>query len=193
MTRNAYSEKLVLITVLALAVSASQGCTYLRHRAEDAVDAFDIGVTASIWPGLALYANAVSVAPGGFGYVDGWFLGVGGGRVGLTRHYERSIGLLIWGYEEVGWGDFDKGDKDTLYRQYVGVAGIMLPPYKASPAYMPACIHYLHVFFVGGVANLRYMEMVDFVLGWSTLDIAGDDGYRYAKWPWQRRVRADAE
>jgi len=147
------------------------------------------GLTVSLWPGLAVYGDGVSVLPGGFGYVDGWFLGLGGNQIGFTRHYEKSVGLLIWGYEEVGWGDFDKADKDTLYRQYVGVAGILLPPYRATPAYMPACVHYVHLLWVGAVANARYMEMIDFILGFTTLDIAGDDGHRFAKWPWNRRTR----
>ncbi|MHC5035057.1 MAG: hypothetical protein ACYTFZ_08480 [Planctomycetota bacterium] len=194
MSRGRIRARIFTLLALGVLFTASQGCSspgnvgiYLKHRAEDLLDTFDIGVTLSLWPGLAIYADAVSVAPGGIGYVDGWFVGLGGGQLGLTRHYEKSLGLLIWGYEEVGWGEFDKHDKDTLDRQFVGVAGILLPPYKGRPAYMPSCIHYLHVLCVGAVANARYMEMIDFVLGWSTLDIAGDDGYKLSKWPWMRR------
>ena len=40
---------------------------------------------------------------------------------------------------------------------------------------------------MGLVLNLRFMEMLDFVLGWSTLDIVGDDGKKLGKWPWQRQ------
>jgi len=38
---------------------------------------------------------------------------------------------------------------------------------------------------VGLVANGRYMEMLDFVLGWVGLDPACDDGKKLGKWPWQ--------
>jgi len=39
---------------------------------------------------------------------------------------------------------------------------------------------------VGFVGNLRYLEMLDFMLGFAAIDIAGDDGYTYSRWPWQR-------
>jgi hypothetical protein len=180
-----------LVTALALTLFATQGCTYLKHRAQDAIDMVDIGLTVSIIPGFAAYADFASVAPGGFGYVNGWFLGWGGGQIGFTRHYERSLGILVWGYEEVGWGKFSTNNRQTLDRQFVGVAGIVLPPWKATPAYFPACVHYLHLGWLGVVGNARYMEIVDFVLGWSTLDIAGDDGYKLSKWPWNRRKRPE--
>lgn len=191
MSGTEFVPRRVMLFVLALLLLAAQGCTYLKHRAEDAMEMLDVGVTASLWPGLAVYADGVSVLPGGVGYVDGWFLGLGGGQIGLTRHYERSFGILVWGYEEVGWGEFDKSNKATLDRQFVGVAGILLPPYRATPAYMPACIHYLHVGWLGIVGNARYMEMVDFVLGWTTLDLAGDDGHKLSKWPWNFRRRPE--
>jgi hypothetical protein len=50
---------------------------------------------------------------------------------------------------------------------------------------MPSCIHYLHVGFIGAAANLRYMEVVDFVLGLTTLDLGGDDGTAIGRWPWR--------
>ena len=39
---------------------------------------------------------------------------------------------------------------------------------------------------MGFVGNLRYIEMLDFMLGFAAIDIAGDDGYTYSRWPWQR-------
>lgn len=37
-------------------------------------------------------------------------------------------------------------------------------------------MHYVHLGRVGLVANFRWGEMADFILGWTTLDIAHDDG-----------------
>ncbi|NLW49723.1 MAG: hypothetical protein GXY85_02625 [Candidatus Brocadiaceae bacterium] len=175
-----------LAAALALVLALSQGCTYLRHRGEDLLDLGDFGVTLSIKPGLALYANGVSVSPGGLSYVDGYFLGLGGGRLGFTRHYQRCWGLFVLGHETHAWGDFNKGDPTTLNRQYVGVLG--LPTFailQSRPAYMPSCIHYLHVGFFGVVANARYMEMLDFMLGWAYIDLARDDGRTMSRWPWR--------
>ena len=36
------------------------------------------------------------------------------------------------------------------------------------------------------VGNLRYLEMLDLMLGFTTIDIAGDDGVKHGAWPWQR-------
>jgi len=41
---------------------------------------------------------------------------------------------------------------------------------------------------VGFVGNLRYLEMLDLMLGFAAIDIAGDDGTEYGSWPWQRRA-----
>ena len=36
-------------------------------------------------------------------------------------------------------------------------------------------MHYIHLGRVGLVANFRWGEIADFLLGWTTLDIAHDD------------------
>jgi hypothetical protein len=175
-----------LAVVLLIGVLAgSQGCTYAKYRVQDLLDIADIGVSLSWKPGVALYACFASVAPGGFSYVDGYFLGWGGGRIGFTRHFETCWGLLVIGHEVHGWGDFDKDDTRTLHRQYTGAGIVLFPAVESRPSYMPACVHYFHVLFLGLVGNLRYMEIVDFVLGFTTIDLNGDDGPQIATWPWR--------
>jgi hypothetical protein len=50
-------------------------------------------------------------------------------------------------------------------------------------------VHFFpHIAYVGLVWNARYMEMVDFALGWAGLDIAGDDGYEVGQWSFPRRM-----
>ena len=174
------------VLILVVLLMAAQGCTYLKYRVQDAAEMMDLGVTFSLKPGLALYADGVSVLPGGFGYVDGYFAGWGGGQLGVTRHHEFCWGVLVLGHERHAWGDFDKGDPSTYSEQWVGVLGLPVFPFVESrPHYMPSCIHYLHLGWVGLAANARYMEMIDFVLGWTTLDIGGDDGKTIGKWPWR--------
>ncbi len=44
------------------------------------------------------------------------------------------------------------------------------------------------------VINGNWVQMMDAMTGWFGLDIAGDDGYKYGRWPWQttrRMVRRD--
>jgi len=43
---------------------------------------------------------------------------------------------------------------------------------------------------VGFVGDLNYYEMVDAMLGFVGIDISGDDGTRYGKWPWQTEDEA---
>ncbi len=83
----------VMLSVSALTVVLlSSGCSYLTHRAQDFAEIVDIGFTASLKPGFALYGDGVSVLPLGISYVDGYFLGWGGGRIGVTRHHEKCWG-----------------------------------------------------------------------------------------------------
>lgn len=177
-----------------LALISLQGCTfgkqsagkYFLYRAQDAAEIFEFGVTYSKTPQIAIYADGVSVAPGGYGNVDGYFIGIGGGQVGMTRFYEKSLGLFLWGNETVGWGEYDVYDPNTLNNQGVGIGGLVAGPRPTSPNYMPACAHYFHLGWVGVVANIRYLEVFDFMSGWFFLDLSGDDGVRWGHWPWQR-------
>ena len=45
-------------------------------------------------------------------------------------------------------------------------------------------MHYTHLGPVGLVTNFRWGEIFDFFLGWTTLDIANDDGVKVGHWPW---------
>ena len=139
MRRGGTMRRLELALAAVGALSTLPGCmTYLRHRADDALEMIDLGVTWSDTFGLAAYGNFASIVPGGRGYVDGYFAGLGGGQVGTTDHYEGSVGLLLWGDEEVGWGDHDKEMPGTLDRQHVGAIGLLAAPFDRRLSYAPA-------------------------------------------------------
>jgi len=38
---------------------------------------------------------------------------------------------------------------------------------------------------VGLVLNANFAQMIDFPLGFVGIDLAGDDGRKYGRWPWQ--------
>ena len=174
------------MVALAAIMSAFTGCTYLQYRAEDAVEIMDLGITVSAKPGFALwFAAPFSLGAGLGGYVDGHFIGLGGGQIGMTRHYLAAVGVVLFGYEEIGWGEFDKDDPTTLCRTYQGVIGIPISLATTRPDYMPTCNHEIHLGWIGLIGNLRYTEILDFIVGFTTLDIAGDDGNKMGHWPWQ--------
>lgn len=158
-----------------------QGCTYLKYRGEDAKEIIDLGVTVSAKPGFALYYDFVPVIPIGVGYVDGYFAGLGGGKFGAMPHYEKSYGAILWGQEEVGFGVYDKQDPESVRFQRTGLIGVFEGPVP-GPDYMVSCPHYVHLGWVGVVASPRYLQIIDFILGFSTLDICKDDGAEKGSW-----------
>jgi len=186
------SSRLPALLACLLFLGAS-GCTYLRYRGEDALDMIDIGVTLSTKPGFAAYYDFIPLIPVGVGYVDGYFVGVGGGRVGWMRHYEESIGLGLWGQEKVGFGEFSKEKPETLNFQRSGLAGMIHGPFP-GPDYLISCPHYLHVGWIGLVGSPRYLQGLDFALGWTTLDICSDDGCPRGRWrwPWSQETQEDS-
>lgn len=115
--------------VLVAALAVLPGCAeYLAYRGKDAAEMLEVGFTVTETPYLGLYACGGGIATGGASKVDGHLLGIGGGRVGWIRHYQKTLGLVLWSYEEFGWGDFDKNDPNTLNWRYVGAIGWLLFP-----------------------------------------------------------------
>ncbi|HPD17645.1 MAG TPA: hypothetical protein PLE19_22120 [Planctomycetota bacterium] len=169
----------------------SQGCTYLQHRAEDAVDMLDVGLTWSNEPGFALYSNTPILLPIGWSCVDGYVAGIGGGVAGMTSHYHHCTGLLLWGEEETAWHQYDVRKPATLNHQGVGPLAALIGPY-GNAAYVPAWTNYLHLGYVGVLFNMRYMDFIDFLLGWFGADLAQDDGRATHQWPWEEKPQPRA-
>jgi hypothetical protein len=119
----------------------ASGCSYVRYRVEDALEVVDVGITVSKQPTIGLYWNSLDIFPFGYSNINGYFVGYGGGHPVAMRHYNKCVGFG-YAYQEIGWGDFDKDDPETLNRNYAGVLGYLLPPYKHDPAYSPACVHF---------------------------------------------------
>jgi hypothetical protein len=177
---------MALVVVLGVIAAAGQGCSYLRDRGDDAAQMFDFGLTFSKKPQFSAYMNCPVIAPLGYGKVDGYFVGMGGGKVGAMKHHQESSGLLVWGREEVSWESFDPEQADTLSVQGVGVLGLA-EGQEGEKAYTPACIHYLHLGWIGIAANVRWLEIPDFLLGFFLLDPMGDDGENGGYWFWGGR------
>jgi len=173
--------RMALVTGLA-AVVLMTGCGYLQHRVEDAGDMMDLGLTFSRRPGFALYYDFVPVVPIGCGRVEGAFVGLGAGRVGTMPHLQRSTGLILWGEEELAYGQYDPADPESMRFQRSGLIGLPQGPIP-GPDYMLSCPHYVHLGWFGVVATPRYLQMLDFLLGWTTLDIGLDDGSERGQWP----------
>lgn len=202
MGRQAGTRTILLAALFAGALLA-QGCSsvgeYFLHRYHDFGEMVDVGITVTDTPQLGLYWNSLELIVAGYSNVDGWFVGWGGGQVGVTRVYNRCWGL-VYGEETIGWGPLLDTDRreEAIIRRRSGVVGILtsvvgVDPtgsgYGNGPNYTPACVHFIpHLGYVGLVWNARYTEMVDFALGWVGLDISGDDGYPVGRWSFPRRA-----
>lgn len=210
-------RRLCVLLIGGVMLLSACGCCYLQNRGADLLDCVDFGLTFTKRPTFAAYFRTpiVPVAGALGGYVDGYFVGVGGGNAGLMRHYEKSYGMFLkdprpddpdafWSripiplilscYEEVAYGDFDKDDSEQVHAQRVGLVGLFQGPFP-GPDYFFGCPHYLHIGWIGVVVTPRYNEWLDFIVGFTTLDISGDDGRPRGYWPGQPRkevaLRAD--
>jgi len=191
MRNHSMSRKGFLVLAWGVLFCVSQGCTYLKHRGEDATEMLELGVTWSKTPYGSFYVCGGGLATAGVGHMNGRFAGIGGSKVGATRHYYKLLGLLLWSYEEIGWGEFDPAKPETLDRQHVGLLGWIMHP-ERRPAYAFGCVHCFHAGYAGLVFNARYVEVLDFLFGWFGLDLAGDDGERFGRWPWQAKDAKNA-
>lgn len=158
--------KLGAVGVCALLLAGGAGCTYLRNRGSDAKQMMDLGFTFSKKPQFGLYANCPMVTPIGYSKVDGYFVGVGGGKLGAGEHHQDNAGVLFWGREKNSWKGLDENDKATTEDHKAGVVGIAQSAKEGNLRYRPACVHYLHLGFVGLMWNLNYHKMADFFCGW---------------------------
>ncbi len=159
-------------------VAALPGCAskYMKHRGDDALQMVDIGITTTKTPYGSFHLCGFGLVSLGVGRVDGQFHGLGGDQFGTTEHFHRDLGVILWSYDEVGWGKkMDPEKPETLQRLHIGPIGYLLYP-ERRPPYAFACLHYLHLGYVGLVGNIRYVEILDFLLGWASVDICNDDG-----------------
>lgn len=171
--------------VLAGILCLSQGCSYLQNRARDSLELADIGLTFSTKPCFSAFVifPPIHLTLIGIGEVDGWFAGLGGGGLHVwSPYYQRSIGLALWGEETVSFGkgrvdleglsEEELREEATFYRS--GLFGLIQGPLPEAD-YEISCPHYLHIGWIGAVVSPRYSEALDFILGWTTLDIGCDD------------------
>ncbi|NQU42613.1 hypothetical protein HQ520_04965 [bacterium] len=183
------ASALILLTLLA----GLSGCSYLSDRGRDALDIFDLGITITpeAKPDFAIYFDFFNMLPVGYGNVDGKMIGWGNRQMiflddtplDYTLH---SWGALVWGSEKYGTGSFIPADprqvrddqRDLLERpRYnAGVARVISEEENRPPwTHYFECQRALHLGWIGIVFNLRPLDVVDFVVGWTTVDFMGDD------------------
>jgi len=159
------------ILVVAAALS-STGCAYLQNRGQDFTDIFDVGVTVSAKPQFTLYAGFLNILSVGYSDFDGTLLGMAGRSYGVVDARQNAGGLVLWGYEQFGYEDFEADDPDSPPAWGVAVAGRGERPPKMQ---IINCPKMLHLGWIGLALNCKFGQLADFLVGWTTIDIMGDD------------------
>jgi hypothetical protein len=180
---------LLIVSILSTTVF-SQGCSsaYLRNRGYDALDIFDIGVTVTpAWkPQFAAFFDFYNFTPLGYADLHGKLLGLGNRQVGWLDYEFQAWGLLAWGQKKHGAGKFNPADphqarsdqKHITERQKydVGFVGSFAGKNPPPEMWFVDCgPRILHLGWIGLVETSRPVELIDFLLGWTTLDIMRDD------------------
>jgi hypothetical protein len=161
------------VVVLAVVLSSSLGCTYLVNRGNDALDIVELGVTVTTTPQIGLYWNSLDLLVAGYCDLDGTFIGWAG-RHGVMLPVRSECYGLIVSREKVKWGDAPERERIGGLAGLPGIAAGAAE--DGHPLDSPACVHFIpHFGYVGLVWNLRWGQIVDFVVGWTTVDLNGDD------------------
>jgi hypothetical protein len=160
----------------------------MRNRINDLADIVDVGITVTpqAEPQFGLFFDFYNFLP--FGYVDvnGKILGLGNRQLGWSDFEMKAWGLLAWGRKKYGTGKFNPADphqarsnqrglteRQTYDVGFVGSFAGKNPPPELW--FMDCGPRILHLGWIGLYETSRYPDLLDFILGWTTLDILRDD------------------
>jgi hypothetical protein len=162
-------------------------CTYLQNRVNDASDCVEFGVTMSRKPGFMLFTDCYSVTPIGYSHVeDAKLLGWGNRQIGLLDFEHKSWGVLLTGSYMQALGELDPRDPHVISpraedpnqwgRFDLGLVGLAIRKNGWRPfAAFFECDKGIHLGWAGLHLKYRWLDLVDFVVGFTTLDFMGDD------------------
>jgi hypothetical protein len=159
----------------------------MGDRGRDALDMVDLGITINTHarPDFAVYGDIFSLIQLGYAHVDGKAIGIGNRQIGVLDHEFKNWGALVWGSEQKGSGAFDptdphqaRPDQHELTERPRFDVGLLRLGESDNP---PPAVQFLevdrgfHLGWIGIFATVRPLDIIDFVLGWTTIDIIGDD------------------
>jgi len=176
---------------LALALGSSfvlqSGCTYLTKRGNDAADIVNLGITVTprLKPEFAFYFDFFSLTPIGYANLDNKMFGIFNRNYGLMDYEEESYGAVVYGREMKVAGEFNPKDPHQAHTDQtdvkerpkfdIGLGGITSGENPPPPLHYLECDRAVHLGWIGIRNTMRPFDLVDFVLGWTGLDIMGDD------------------
>ena len=147
----------------------------------------DIGISVNDkWtPQFGLYFDFFNLTPIGFGHLDGKVLGIGNRQLGFMDYQNKSWGVLAYGHEKHGYGVFNSKDPEVVRPDQsdlterpmftVGGAGAFSGENRPPKLQFIECNRCIHIGWIGIQHTMRPAAILDFILGWTTFDLLGDN------------------
>ena len=177
-----------ILSVLAACVLLS-GCStpYMKNRGNDLADIFDIGITVNGGAPQFRLDFEPFFLTAGYSDLHCKLIGLGGRKFGINDFESKGWGAILTGKGVYGTGPFDPTDP----RQYADPSHPENAP-KERPSYdmgliplatdgntlwtkYAECNKGIHLGWIGIHLPCRPLDLIDFVLGFTTLDIMHDD------------------
>jgi hypothetical protein len=180
----------VALAALAVALLFGGGCAYLADRGRDLTDLVEPGITVTprLAPTVALRVNAFGVVSFGYSRSDLTLLGWSDRQFGALRLRDDFWGVLAWGEERIwvgrdaaaSWPEGCEPPATSLPFEgrepyTVGMLGSFLGEERPPSRVFGECPKLFHLGWLGLYTNCSPLDLADFILGWSTLDIGCDD------------------
>ena len=175
----------------ALVLMLTQGCAYMKDRGNDLSDTFELGITVTprLMPTFAARMNGFDVVSLGYSKSDLMLLGWTDRQFGVLRLQDDFWGVLAWGEERIaiskdgeqpqwsedGWPPATSLPFEGREPYSVGFVGAFAGENRPPSRSYGECPKLLHLGWIGLYANCSMVDIADFFIGWSTLDIGADD------------------
>ena len=163
----------------------------MTNRGNDLSDMFELGITLTprLKPTFAARIDAFNVISLGYSHADLMMFGWSDRNLGKLRLRDEFWGAFAWGKAKL-WigpaGDAESAPIGTWLPETsrpwdgrepftVGFAGAFAGTPRPVKRSFGECPKLVHLGWIGLYANGSPLDWVDFVLGWTGLDIGGDD------------------
>jgi hypothetical protein len=164
------------------------GCAspYLKNRGNDLADVFDVGITVSSGKPQFRLEFQPFLVPIGYSDVHGKLIGLGSRHWGVNDFESKGWGAVLIGEDVYGTGPFDPrdprqfaGDPENAPEARpsydIGLIPLMKDDSELLWTKYAECNKGIHLGWIGIHIPCRPLDLVDFVLGFTTLDIMHDD------------------
>jgi len=186
-------SRTVFIIFIGFFLLLNSGCApgYMQDRGNDALDVLELGLTVNkdSKPQLGFYFDFFSLFPLGYAKVEGTAFGLGNRQAGKLDYLNNSWGVVVWGSEEKGIGIFDprnphqarpdQADLEEWPQYNVGLPRLIIEDNPPPDLHFFECNRGIHLGWIGFYMNVRPLDIIDFILGWTTIDMLGDDESRW--------------